>query len=206
MPGIDKLPIEETLEDSPQVREARRGPVGGGQIGPNPWAPGLALLPSSSLPPPVLPRGDAGEPRRRPGERGTLPAAGQGRWCIARCLPVLLAPVAWQGLGAGSGGSRAVSSGSAPCEVSPQSPRPLRPVSIAASPQVSCGLMSCSWAASSVAILPRCCARASGVRVVAWSPLLPPPPHLHSWFILETSCWQNSSSLLKTIFLIFVFY
>lgn len=44
MPGIDKLPIEEALEDSPQVGVAGRGPLKA-----HLWAPGLALL--SSVPP-----------------------------------------------------------------------------------------------------------------------------------------------------------
>lgn len=40
MPGIDKLPIEETLEDSPQVRRGRRGKEQGGPTpGPGPLRP-----------------------------------------------------------------------------------------------------------------------------------------------------------------------
>lgn len=73
MPGIDKLPIEETLEDSPQVRGAGRSPGGGGEIGPSPWAPGLALLPSRCLPPRSL----GGTPDRASAAAGRDPAAGQ---------------------------------------------------------------------------------------------------------------------------------
>lgn len=44
MPGIDKLPIEETLEDSPQVSEAGSSSMRGGQIGLDSARPSAAPL------------------------------------------------------------------------------------------------------------------------------------------------------------------
>lgn len=179
MPGIDKLPIEETLEDSPQVREARRSPVGGGQIGPDPVGAG----PSADTP--RIPSGRRWRPPAASGRKGgreveALRAAGRDAACMASCLPVRLARVAWQGLGASSGGSRAVSFGAAPCE---EAPGLRRASPLAAPPPPGCpaGGRAVCTAGSSGTIFRGYRGSASGVRaVVCVGSLTSPPLRLHS--------------------------
>lgn len=92
MPGIDKLPIEETLEDSPQVRCGRRRAAreGAGLADPRPGAaaaagtsPGLGGR-RPQVPPPVAggaPIAEAGPPYRGPrgpAPLGREPRAGSG--------------------------------------------------------------------------------------------------------------------------------